>query len=123
MSNSVLEQSAAIEIASFLREVASSLDPDDPSYSVIEQHVVLLDALELQTSPLAFAKSIKELRHKVTFEPSHTRTLPYRVACLVQVLCLADVLRSSADLRDAVHMAFQNCAAACFEAALQRNAG
>ena len=106
-----LDSNAASSIADSLRDKAFYLDLDDDTqreeYTSLEQNILIMDAMAAQTSTLAFLKQVKQMQHRVAHDITSPRSTPYRVAFLVHILVLADLLRSSKELQQTIHLCCQ----------------
>ena len=71
-------------------------------YREVEECVLALQSLEDQMDPLAFIKTIKDIRGRANQLSMETtlRATPYKAAFLVKTLLMCDLLRNSGDLCD-----------------------
>ena len=97
-----LDRDMMFQITNHLRVYAAELDLEDefslPLYFDLENCVVHLQTLYEQLDPVAFAKGIQDLRGHAQPALRAGRSRQYRVAYLLKVVILCDLLRSDADL-------------------------
>lgn len=102
-----LTSAMVARIGDALRAHASALDSQSEEgqvqFEALEECVAVLDTVEQELDPITFLKSIRELDGKAGSALSeHGRNIQYKVSFIVKAMMMADMLRSSDNLADAI---------------------
>ena len=102
-----LDGEGALAISDFLRGYAEGLDTSNVNllqeYKKVARHVFMMQSLHNQMDLASFIKEIRELSHRSN--PSAIRAscgVAYKVAYMVKVMTMADLLRRDSDIGNAL---------------------
>ena len=107
----VLSQKRAHAVADLVRAHAARIDcsteAGQSEFKGAEEAVLMMQAMSDQLAPISFQKSILELHGKANEVQVERRcnSKTYQVSFMLKVMCLADVLRSSASIRATIKLA------------------